>query len=125
MHLIEILAAVLFAVALLHTFAARQLSRLAHRFPAHEGLFHLLGEVEVVFGLWSMVLVVSFAALATWGEAVGYLESRQYTEPLFVFVIMVIAASHPVMQTLRSAVQAAAPPRGRASTPRVRRARAA
>jgi len=108
MHLIEILAAVLFAVALLHTFAARQLSRLAHRFPAHEGLFHLLGEVEVVFGLWSMVLVVCFAALATWGEAVGYLESRQYTEPLFVFVIMVIAASHPVMQTLRSAVQAAA-----------------
>src|SRR3569623_869455 len=108
MHLIEILAAVLFAVALLHPFAARQLSRLAHRVPAHEGLFHLLGEVEVVFGLWAMVLVVCFAALATWGEAVGYLESRQYTEPLFVFVIMVIAASHPVMQTLRSAVQAAA-----------------
>ena len=108
MHPIEIAAAVLFALALLHTFAARQLLRLGHRFPAHEGLFHLLGEVEVVFGFWSMVLVLVFAAVANWGDAIGYLESRQYTEPLFVFVIMVIAASHPVLQTLRGAVQATA-----------------
>lgn len=101
---IEVIAAALFGIALVHTFAARQLERLAHRYPRHEGLFHLLGEVEVVFGFWSLVLVLAMAALSSWEEAVAYVEGRQYTEPLFVFVIMVIAASHPVLQALRGAV---------------------
>ena len=101
---IETVAAVLFAIALLHTFATRLLHRLAHRFPRHQGLFHLLGEVEVVFGFWALVLVLAMAALSSWGEAVAYVEGRTYTEPLFVFVIMVIAASHPVLETLRWAI---------------------
>jgi len=108
MHAIEIAAAVLFAIALLHTFAARQLLRLGRRFPAHAGLFHLLGEVEVVFGFWSAVLVLVMAALGSWDDAIGYVESREYTEPLFVFVIMVIASSHPVLVTLRHLVAACA-----------------
>jgi hypothetical protein len=105
MSSIDIVAAVLFGLALLHTFSTRQFERLAHRFPRHEGLFHLLGEVEVVFGFWALVLVLAMAALGSWPEAVAYVESRQYTEPLFVFVIMVIAASHPVTQALRSTVR--------------------
>src|SRR3954470_24853283 len=102
MHNIEVAAALLFGIALVHTFAARQLTRLSHRFPRHEGLFHLLGEVEVVFGFWAFVLVLVVAALSSWEEAVAYVEGRQYTEPLFVFVIMVVAASHPVLVVLRA-----------------------
>lgn len=101
---VQIAAAVLFAIALLHTFSTRQFERLAGRFPRHEGLFHLLGEVEVVFGFWALVLVLAMALLTSWTEAVTYVEARHYTEPLFVFVIMVIAASHPVLESLRSAV---------------------
>jgi hypothetical protein len=101
---IETVATVLFGLALLHTFAARLLHRLGTRFPKHEGLFCLLGEIEVVFGFWSLILVLAMAALSTWDHALGYVETRQYTEPLFVFVIMVVAASHPVMQTLRHAI---------------------
>jgi hypothetical protein len=93
-------------VALVHTFAAKQLDRLGRRFPRHDGLFHLLGEVEVVFGFWAMVLMLVMALLSGWGEAVIYVESRQYAEPLFVFVIMVIAASHPVLEALRRTVGA-------------------
>ena len=89
---IELLALALFVVALIHTFAARQFERLSHRYPRHAGLFHLLGEVEVVFGFWAMVLVVAMAVVGG-GAAVGYAESRNYTEPLFVFVVMVVAAS--------------------------------
>ena len=105
MSTIETVAAILFACALVHTFATRQFERLAHRFPRHQGLFHLLGEVEVVFGFWALVLVLAMAVLGSWPEAVAYVEGRQYTEPLFVFVIMVIAASHPVLEALRAAVQ--------------------
>lgn len=97
---IQIVAAVLFGIALVHTFAAKQFERLSHRFPAHAGLFHLLGEVEVVFGFWAIVLVVSMALLSGGGAALAYAESRHYTEPLFVFVVMVIAASRPILQAV-------------------------
>lgn len=107
-RLIEILAAVLFAGALLHTFAARQFERLSHRFPRHAGLFHLLGEVEVVFGFWAMLLVLAMAVLGGGEKALAYAESRQYTEPLFVFVVMVIAASRPVLQTVFALTRALA-----------------
>ena len=59
----EMVAAALFAVALVHTFAAKQFERLSHRYPRHAGLFHLLGEVEVVFGFWAIVLVLAMALI--------------------------------------------------------------
>ncbi len=105
---IDLVAAVLFGVAVLHTFAAKLFERLAGRYPRHSGLFHLLGEVEVVFGFWAIVLVLVTALIAGGGAALGYAESRNYTEPLFVFVVMVVAASRPVLQTVLRAVAAAA-----------------
>ena len=98
---IEVIAAVLFALALVHTFATKFFERLAHDHPRHAGLFHLLGEVEVVFGFWAVVLVVAMAMVAGGSKAIEYAETRQYTEPLFVFVIMVVAASRPVLETIK------------------------
>ncbi len=98
----ESIAALLFGIALLHTFTAKQFERLSHRFPKHSGIFHFLGEVEVVFGLWAIVLVAVMALVAGGSEAVEYAESRNYTEPLFVFVVMVMAASRPILQTINA-----------------------
>lgn len=103
--LVHYLAAGLFALALLHTFTARQFERLSHRFPRHAGLFHLLGEVEVVFGFWAVVLVVLLALLRGGDVALGYAESRHYTEPLFVFVVMVISASRPIVHAVLETTQ--------------------
>ncbi len=105
---VQTIAAVIFAVALLHTFAAKQFERLSHRFPRHAGLFHLLGEVEVVFGFWAIVLVLTMALLLGGGDALAYAESRNYTEPLFVFVVMVIAASRPVLRAVMALVNTTA-----------------
>lgn len=102
---IQLLAAVLLAAALVHTFAAKYFERLASTFPRHAGLFHLLGEVEVVFGFWAIVLVVLMALLVDAGAALQYAESRHYTEPLFVFVVMVVAASRPILQVVGAAIQ--------------------
>ncbi len=102
------IAAAIFAVALIHTFAAKQFERLSHRYERHAGLFHLLGEVEVVFGFWAIVLIMVMALVNGGGAALDYAESRNYTEPLFVFVVMVIAASRPVLRTVMSAVNAIA-----------------
>jgi hypothetical protein len=105
---IDIVAASLFALALVHTFAAKQFERLSHRFPRHAGLYHLLGEVEVVFGFWAIVLVVAMAFVSGGKEALSYAESRNYTEPLFVFVVMVIAGSRPVLDTVMWTVESMA-----------------
>ena len=101
---LEAISAALFAVALLHTFCAKLFERLAHRYPRHAGLLHLLGEVEVVFGFWAMVLVLIMALVRGGDEALAYAESRQYTEPLFVFVVMVVAASKPILQLVMRSV---------------------
>lgn len=106
--LMHSVAAVLFAVALLHTFGSKLFESLAHRHPAHAGLFHLLGEVEVVFGFWAMVLLVSMALIAGGDQAVAYAESRQFTEPLFVCVVMVVAASRPVLVAVQFVLHALA-----------------
>ncbi len=97
---INAVAAVIFAIALVHTFTAKLFERLAHRYPRHSGLFHLLGEVEVVFGFWSIVLIFAMWAISSGEQALAYVESRRYTEPLFVFVVMVVAASRPILQAV-------------------------
>ncbi len=101
MTTIQLVGAILFAIALVHTFSTKLFHSLAQRHPRHAGLFHLLGEVEVVFGFWAFVLVLAMALLAGGESAIGYVESRHYTEPLFVFVVMVIAASRPVLDAVR------------------------
>lgn len=97
----QVIGALLFGVALLHTFSAKGFEVLAHRMPRHAGLLHLLGEVEVVFGFWAFVLIAIMALVTGGPSAISYAETRQYTEPLFVFVVMVIAASRPVTQAVR------------------------
>lgn len=98
LNTINLVATTLFALALLHTFLASRVEQLAHRFPNHSGLLHLLGEVEVVFGLWAALLIVAMSLIDSSRTAITYLESRNYNEPLLVFVLMVIAASRPLLE---------------------------
>lgn len=104
-HLIETIAAVIFALALIHTFTAKYFEKLAKRHASHAGLFHLLGEVEVVFGFWAFVLIGFIALFAGGQQAIDYAESRHYTEPLFVFVIMVVAASKPIISLVKNIIE--------------------
>ena len=103
----DVVAAALFGLAVLHTFAASLFERLAHARPRHAGLWHLLGEVEVVFGFWALVLVLAMAAMQGLAPTIAYLESRNFTEPMFVFAIMVIAATRPILWLAGAAVRQA------------------
>jgi hypothetical protein len=113
----------IFLLAILHTFAAARFAALAHRVQhrhdeqAHaEGgnaspsllaeLLHFLGEIEVVFGLWSIVLLVAITAYAGWEVAQHYVsETVNYTEPLFVVVIMALASTRPVIGFAEAALR--------------------
>ncbi|MEY4864028.1 MAG: hypothetical protein RLZ51_2123 [Pseudomonadota bacterium] len=92
------IAAGLFALAVLHTFSTKFFEHLAHTQPRHAGIWHLMGEVEVVFGFWAMVLTVTMFFMLGQAPALEYLESRNFTEPLFVFAIMVVAGTRPILQ---------------------------
>ena len=99
------LAAAIFALAVVHTFSTKLFERLAHARPRHAGMWHLLGEVEAVFGFWAMVLVVAMMVLAGRTAATEYLDSRNFTEPMFVFAIMVIAGSRPILELAERGVR--------------------
>lgn len=96
----EVFATVLFGLAVLHTFTVKRFQHWAHRYQegsVGENLFHFLGEVEVVFGLWAAALCAGIATFESPHAAIEYIESRNYTEPLFVFAIMTMAATRPIL----------------------------
>ncbi len=105
---VQIVGAVIFGLAVIHTFSTKFFEHLAHTRPNHAGLWHLLGEVEVVFGFWAMVLMFAMLGLVGTKEASQYLDSRNFTEPLFVFAIVVIAGSRAVLHMAKKGVSAVA-----------------
>jgi len=106
--LIEYAGAALFALAVLHTFSTRWFEQLAHANPGHAGLWHLLGEVEVVFGFWALVLVLAMGLLTDAAAAIHYLEAQDFTEPLFVFAVLVTAGTRPILYAAHRIVDALA-----------------
>mgnify|MGYP000888351690 CR=1 FL=1 len=73
---IQIIAAALFAVAIIHTFSTKFFERLAHSRPAHSGVWHLLAEVEIVFGFWALVMAaVMFSLQGTDAKERGLTEA--------------------------------------------------
>lgn len=105
---IEMAGTVLFAIAVLHTFMTKYFGRLARLQPRHAGVWHLLGEIEVVFGFWAFILLIFMAFYGGADSTTAYLEGLNFTEPAFVFVIMVIAASRPMLELCKMCVRALA-----------------
>ena len=102
---LQIIAAIIFAIAIIHIFSVKYFEHLAKRSEKHSGLFHLLGEIEVVFGIWAMVLVIFMFIFLGKYETIDYVNSRSYVETMFVFVIMVIAGTRPILQTVVTLVR--------------------
>jgi hypothetical protein len=130
----NVAATVIFLLAIIHTFAAGYFTKLAHKYEhLHDEalkkrgvrdaehpdgvpevsflgtLFHFLGEIEAVFGLWVIVLAVAASYYHSWLDFELYLsEDRTFTEPIFVVIIMAIAASRPVLRFAESLMSRAA-----------------
>lgn len=121
----NLVATAIFILAVLHTFAAgkfrhwahvveqRHCERLKIKYGAVDSdddgvpdevsfagqVLHFLGEVEAIFGIWVLVLGASLIWFRGLGTAVHYVaDSVNYTEAMFVVVIMALASTRPVMQ---------------------------
>jgi hypothetical protein len=128
----NVVATIIFFFAVVHTFLATTFNKMAHKFEhehranvsSHnriyvEGrepvsfkatLFHFLGEVEAIFGIWLIPLLISLVLMVPDGlsTAAFYVDTRNYTEPIFVVIIMAIASSRPVIQFAESAMRSVA-----------------
>jgi len=107
-HGLQQIASALFAIAVLHTFLVGRFKSWAHHYPEgsmQENLLHLLGETEAVFLFWAAALFGAIASLGGFDQAVAYVEHLDYTEPKFVFAIMCIAATRPVVEVVDSAIR--------------------
>jgi hypothetical protein len=120
---LNIVATSIFVLAIVHTFSAGWFTSRAHRIQhAHDAradaagvrrhpsfaaeLMHFLGEVEVIFGLWAIALSVGILILGGWEVAQHYLdETVNYTEPMFVVVIMALASTRPIINFAEAALR--------------------
>ncbi len=118
----NLVATLIFLLAIIHTFLAPKIlawshrlqdeheERLQQRFGATENvprprwqsipaaILHFFGEVEVIFGLWTVPLAVAMVIEKGADVARHYFDQDvSYIEPLFVVVIMAIAASRPIV----------------------------
>ena len=130
----NVAASVIFLLAIVHTFAAASFTKLSHKYEHEheealkkrgvrdslhpEGVpevsfkataFHFLGEVEAVFGLWALALAAAAAYFHSWADFKLYVGmDRVFVEPIFVVVIMAIAASRPVLRFAEAMMSKAA-----------------
>ncbi len=113
----NLVGSLIFLAAILHTFSAGRFMALSHKWreehaekirrgEAREGsvhllgeLFHFLGEVEVVFGIWAIALMATIAGFFDWETSVRYVgETVNFTEAAFVVVIMTLASTRPILK---------------------------
>ncbi len=102
----------IFMGAICHTFLAGKFSAWSHKIEQKKGyetcfskILHLLGEVEAIFGLWLIPLVISFCVSKGWNATVQYFSTRHYAEPIFVFAIMTIAATKPILYLAENCIR--------------------
>ena len=95
-----ILSLVLFVLAILHTFLVGKIEVVARKYPdgsIARNFWHYLAEVEVVFGLWSLILILIMLVYEGPSSTLTFLNGLNFTEPAFVFVIMCMAATKPII----------------------------
>ena len=104
----ELFATLCLALGILHTFSVKQFQHWARNYPegsVGENFFHLLGEVEVVFGLWASLFLLGLGLNKGSADSIKYLEGQNFTEPAFVFVILTVCSSRPILEFAELCIQ--------------------
>ena len=130
----NVVATAIFLLAVLHTFATIKIRHWAHVVeerhraklklrPAADSnsdgqpdevsfggqILHFLGEVEAVFGIWALVLGATIVWFKDLDTAVHYVAGTvNFTEPMFVVVIMALASTRPVVRLAEQSLQVVA-----------------
>lgn len=111
----RVLSLIIFVLAILHTFFANHFTSISEKVAADHAekykrgevdhpvsfraeILHFFGEIEIIFGLYVIPLIIVGISLYNWDTMVGYINTRDFVEPLFVVVIMSLTASKPIVR---------------------------
>lgn len=113
----NLVATLIFFCAIIHTFLTSRFLSVAHKWNQEHrqkikdgkadensvhigaGIFHFLGEVEAIFGIWAVVLGIAITVFHDWATVIHYIGWQvNYTEPMFVVIIMTLASTRPILK---------------------------
>lgn len=125
-----VVASVIFICAILHTFFAIPITKYAHkvqhdhdakirREKAAAGesavaadmvsfkatILHFFGEIEAIFGIWVVALLIAMFSFYNIGTIESYMGQVNFTEPMFVVIIMALASTRPVLNFAESCLR--------------------
>lgn len=104
---LELFGTLFFALAILHTFVVSKFIAWSHQYPKNSlksNILHLLGEIEAVFALWASLFMLVYIGLEGWTPALAYQDSLNFMEPFFIFAIMVLCATRPILTAARKGI---------------------
>ena len=131
----NLVATVIFFLAIVHTFLTARFRHWAHEVEEEHAarlrsqgpntdnnedgapdevsfkgqMLHFLGEVEAVFGIWAVILAIALTWTKGWHTVVQYIgHDVNFTEPMFVVVIMALASTRPVLRFAEQCLKALA-----------------
>lgn len=122
----NVVATAIFLLSVIHTFLAGPIRKYAHKLEekhneriVREGrtaeakpyanakddvsvwvqVLHLFGEIEAVFGIWLIPLMIAVTFFYSFKDFAYFVDYKvNYTEPMFVVVIMAMAHTRPVIR---------------------------
>ena len=124
-----LVASIIFVCAIVHTFFAVPITKYAHKVQHDhdadirrqknaEGepatakdmvsfkatMLHFLGEIEAIFGIWVIALMGAIIGFYDVGTVKSYISGVNFTEPMFVVIIMALASTRPVLRFAENAL---------------------
>ena len=102
--MIEKIGTFFFVCAVFHTFSVKVIQHWSNQLKKGslgQNLLKILGEVEVVFGLWAGFLLLSMLGVQGSESTIEFIEGISFREPIFVFAIMAVAATRPILDFSR------------------------
>jgi hypothetical protein len=125
-----LVASLIFLFAIIHTFFAVPITKYGHKVQHdHDAkirrkmnikgesataqdmvsfkatLLHFLGEIEAIFGIWVLALIFAIIGFYDIGTAEAYVSSVNFTEPMFVVIIMTFASTRPILRFAENALR--------------------
>ncbi len=105
----EWLASLCLFFTLFHTLNAGRFQRLSERY-SHQRFahltFHLLAEVEFIFGFWAILYLLLCGIFGSFSETIPFLSQLHFSESVFVVVVMIAAATAPILNTTQKLIEA-------------------
>ena len=98
------LSTIIFGLAITHSFLTKPILKLSYTFPKYKKIWHFLSEVEIVFGFWGLIFLIFSLGNIGFNNTLDFVNNLSFVEPLFVFVIMIIAASNPILNFITSLI---------------------